>query len=125
MEMRISSTYSLLKGHLIFVQHCLFQQSGKNCTVQRDAGSKAITIIYKNNNRILFTLSTAVRKFLACPMKYIQEYSTVPSLTRKDSSLGSVMSCFHLYRIFSTSLTLALLLGPLPLVASFICHSSA
>ena len=121
MELGISSTYSLLRGHLIFVQYYILQQSGKNCTVQRDDGSKAITIIYKNNNCILFTLSNAIRKFLACPMKYTQEYSTVPSLTCKSSSLGSVMSCFHLYRIFSTSLTLALLLGSLSLITSFIC----
>jgi hypothetical protein len=92
--------------------------------MQRDAGSKAITIIYKNNNCILFTLSNAICKFLACPMKYTQEYSSVSSLTRKNSSLGSVMSCFHLYRIFSTSLTLALLLGSLTLIASFIYRTA-
>jgi len=119
-ELRNSSTYSLLKGHLIFV-HYLLQQLGKNCTVQRFAGNKAITIIYENNNRILFNLSNAIRNLLACPIKYTQEYSTMPSLTRKHSSLGSVMSYFHPYRIFSTSLTLALLLGSLPLITSFIC----
>lgn len=91
-ELRISSTYSLLKGHLIFVQHYLLQQLGKNCTVQIFAGSKAITIIYESNNRVLFTLSNAIRKNLACPIKYTQEYSTISSLTRKHSSLGSVMS---------------------------------
>jgi hypothetical protein len=89
--------------------------------VQRNAGSKAITIIYKNYTRILFTSSNAIRKSLSSAMNYTQEYSTVPSLTLKHSSLGSVMSCFHLYRKFYTSLTLALLLGSLSVITLFIC----
>ena len=42
-------------------------------------------------------------------------------LAHKHFSLGNVMSCFHLYHIFSASVTLALLLGSLPSITSFMC----